>query len=71
MHGVKNCGRLFAVQKIFLNKKARYKDSYHKADFINRKYNKRSTCNFACTPFHTSCPARYSVLRFYFLSGNR
>ncbi len=41
-------------------------DTYHKANFTNRKYNKRSTGNFARTPFHTSCSARYNVLHFCF-----
>ena len=46
------------------------RDTYHKAGYTNLKYNKRSTGNFSCTPFHTSCPARYSVLHLFdLLSG--
>ncbi|MBQ7376998.1 MAG: hypothetical protein IJW71_01580, partial [Clostridia bacterium] len=46
----------------FTAKECTRRDTYHKASFTNRKYSKRSTGNFVCTPFHTSCPARYSVL---------
>ena len=36
--------------------------TYHKAGFTTHKYSERSTDVFVCTPFHTPCPARYSVL---------
>ncbi len=59
------------MQKKENEKKRGPKCSYHKAGFTFLKI-KRSTSDFARTPFHTPCPARYSVLHLLgVLSGGK
>ena len=49
----------------------RPRDTYHKAGFTSRK-RKKEYERFVRTPFHTPCPARYSVLHLLgVLSGGK